>query len=81
MARDRYSWYLGCSSCERTGRAEVSENDGWSFQRALDRSVDSVSEGFVVIDHGRHHHSETIIRCDCGSVADILPPSSSESQS
>ena len=71
MARDRYSLLLKCPGCGRSGQAHVSENDGWSFMRGdREREVDSVPEGFTVVDHGRNRGDEIIIHCECGSVAE-----------
>ncbi len=69
MARDRYKGKLKCKDCGKKGVASIVENDGWSFMRARDRRVDSVPEGFVVIDHGRDHGTETVIDCICGGNA------------
>ena len=66
-ARDRFDINLKCPGCGRSGKAHVSENDGASFvfgQR--EREVETVTEGFIVVDHGRNHRDTTRFRCDCG---------------
>ncbi len=65
-ARDRYRRGLECLDCGRSGEAEFSENDGWSFMNNREHYVESVSEGFVVVDHGTDHGQETVIGCKCG---------------
>ena len=54
-ARDRYRWSLECLDCGRSGEAEISEDDGWSFMNRRDRNVDRVPEGFIVVNHGSNH--------------------------
>ena len=56
MATDRFSWTIKCPKCGKGGEVKLSESDGWSFVKgSRDRHVDSVPEGFVVVDHGREH--------------------------
>ena len=69
MAVDRYTRKLNCSNCGNKGEAHYRENDGWSFMRARDRSV-TVTDGFIVVDHGRNHGEETVIKCACGNIVD-----------
>jgi hypothetical protein len=65
-ARDRFKWALKCESCGRSGEASISENDGRSFMNRPDRTIDVISDGFIVINPGTNHGQETIIRCECG---------------
>lgn len=67
-AKDRYRIGLECLDCGKSGEAKISENDGWAFQNNKGRQVDSVSEGFIIIDHGANHGQKTMIGCKCGSV-------------
>ena len=69
-ARDKYESKVKCDDCGNEGVARISENDGWSFMSARDRHVDSVPDGFTVIDHGRHHGTKTVIQCACGGTVD-----------
>lgn len=46
-ARDRWTVDLKCPICGRTGKAELSQADGWSFMKDQSTSVDSLSDGFV----------------------------------
>ena len=75
MATDRYRLELECSVCGSTGEANIRENDGWSFMRDRGRHVEGISQGFVVVDHGSTHGSETIINCGCGARASTALPS------
>lgn len=45
-ARDRWEMTLKCPVCEKEGVAEVSQADGWAFERDQSTSVDSLSAGF-----------------------------------
>ncbi len=64
MATDRYTTHIECPNCANKGKVHISENDGWSFMRARDRHIDSVPDGFTVLDHGRNHGEKSKIRCD-----------------
>ena len=71
MSRDRYNLILECPECNKTGKARVAENDGWSFAKGgAERRIESVSEGFTVTNHGRDNIAETAFRCNCGAVAE-----------
>ena len=65
-ASDRYRMGLECLDCGKSGKAEISENEGWSFINRKECHVDSVTEGFIVVDHGADHGRETVIGCECG---------------
>ena len=67
-ARDRFKWTLECNDCGKSGEAKISENDGWSFMHNRGRTVDEISDGFIVINPGANHGSETIIQCECGTT-------------
>lgn len=70
MGSDRYTLKVECSDCGKSGKANISENDGWSFMNSgPEREVSSVTEGFTVIDHGRRSIEKLAIRCECGSLA------------
>ena len=75
MARDRYQWNIEGPQCGDSGKVHVSENDGWGWMKGnRDRHIQSVPQGFTVVDHGRSFGEETKIRCGCGSVATLSPP-------
>ena len=75
MADDRYSLKLECPDCSKLGDAGVVENDGWRFMnRGPERRVESVSQGFTVINHGRDRIEEMEFRCECGAVAESRLP-------
>ena len=70
MADDRYSLRLECPDCNKSGKARIVENDGWTFMNSGPESrVESVSQGFAVINHGRDRIEEMAFRCECGAVA------------
>ena len=72
MSRDRYSRRLECPDCNKMGKANIVENDGWSFVKGgSERRVESVSQGFTVINHGRDNTEETAVRCECGADAEF----------
>jgi hypothetical protein len=54
-ARDRFTWKLKCPSCGKTGIANVSQEDGWSYMNG-DRStqIDEVPDGFIVVKNEVH---------------------------
>ena len=71
-ARDRYQMPIECQNCGSIGEAKVSESDGWSFKKGnRDRSVDQVSMGFAVVDHGTNKGETTTFRCDCGTLIEL----------
>jgi len=45
-ARDRWDIQLKCPICGKTGTADVSQADGWAFERDSSTRVDSVPDGF-----------------------------------
>lgn len=60
---------LDCPACGRTGTADVTENDGWSFVKGdRGRRIHSLPAGYVVIKHGESHGEQTIIQCACGAL-------------
>ena len=69
-ARDRWTTKLACEPCGTNGEAKISENDGASFAFGRpDRHVDSVTDGFTVINHGERRIQDMAIACDnCGRV-------------
>ena len=67
-ARDRFKWALECDDCGKTGEAKMSENDGWSWVHNRERTVDEISDGFMVVNPGFSHGSQTIIQCECGTI-------------
>jgi len=52
-ARDRFTSELKCPVCGKTGIAELSQEDGWSFSNG-DQStrIDFLPEGFFVVSKG-----------------------------
>ena len=70
MASDNYTLYVLCPDCGSKGEADARENDGWSYMnRGPEREITRISQGFTVIDHGRHRDDKLIIHCECGAVA------------
>lgn len=46
-ARDRWEIELKCLVCGKRGTAELSQADGWEFQRDQSTRVDCTPEGFT----------------------------------
>ena len=69
-ARDRWTTKLACEPCGTTGEAKISENDGWTFMNGnVERCVDSVPDGFTVINHGERRIEDLAIACgNCGRI-------------
>jgi predicted RNA-binding Zn-ribbon protein involved in translation (DUF1610 family) len=68
-ARDRYTVDLRCPHCGKTDEAQVSEDDGWAYQRDVAFAVDRLPEGFVVARRA-DSLAETEFRCSsCGKAA------------
>jgi hypothetical protein len=54
-ARDHFTWSLKCPSCGKTGVAQVSQADGWSFVNGhTSTRIDEVPAGFVAVDGEVH---------------------------
>lgn len=45
-ARDRWTQTLKCPVCGKTGTADVSQADGWEFERDQSTRVDHTPDGF-----------------------------------
>ena len=61
MSMDRHWIKAECGSCGKLVAIRVEENDGWRYQRrGAETRVIQVSEGFVVVEHGK------AVQCECG---------------
>lgn len=66
-ARDRFTHDLKCPQCGKTGVAEVSQADGWSFMRDDSTTVDDMPDGFR--DVRKRGDKRPVYECnDCGVV-------------
>lgn len=63
-ARDNFCAELLCPVCGRTGKAELSENDGYSYSFG-DKStrVDSLTDGFTRLDSPSWIRNDLDFRC------------------
>ena len=70
MGTDRFSTGIKCLNCGASGKARITEDDGWSYVRgSKGRHVDSVPRGFTVVNHGKDFGQDTIVHCQCGGTA------------
>ena len=72
MSKDRHTIRTICHNCDRTGQARVTDDDGWSFANSgNERRVDSVTNGFIIIEEGGSWSRRPIVHCNCGGNVDV----------
>jgi hypothetical protein len=66
MARDRFTAQLACPGCCRTGEAHLLEADRFAYSYGnLKTTVESVSEGFKVIEQPSDIGTVDLYCADC----------------
>lgn len=72
MPKDRHTIQIACPDCHSKGQARVADNDGWSFMNSgNERSVDAVTDGFVIVEEGGSWSKRPVVHCDCGGNVDV----------
>ena len=72
MARDRHTLSIHCPDCGAKGKAQVEDNDGWSFTNGgNERRVSSVTDGFTIVHTGGSYMNRPIVHCACGGDVDV----------
>ena len=67
--RETFQSQLTCSSCGRIGTAKWSENENPVYGRGLDRTLESVSDGFERTQSTDSSGDPVIVCESCGEVA------------
>jgi hypothetical protein len=69
-ARDRFKAYLQCPACGRTGVADLSEFDGYTYRPGDPTTVDHLPKGFKIVNQKSGLASVDLFceRCDVSAI-------------